>query len=321
MIVENGSPRKNVAAAPHNSVQGSYLDWGSIIAGSVFALALSFLLISFGASLGLSLSSPYRGEGVSAAWLAIAAGIWFAWVMVTAFGAGGYISGRLRHRAGDASADEVEIRDGGHGLMVWATGALVGIVIAASGIGGVIGLGTKAVGSAAGTVAEVASQAASSDYFANLMLRNTVDAPQDANRDGASTEADSSERQTPPRATQSTNIDPAVQQEIAGIVTRSLTNGEVDERDRAYIAQLVATNTDLSQEQARARVAEVNSEIEQAYNTAIETVESARVTGVVFGFIAVATLLLGAIAAYFAAVAGGHHRNEGLGLNAFSKRH
>lgn len=156
-----------------NEAEGSCIDWAAILAGGVVALAMSFLLISFGAGLGLSLTSPYHGEGVSAAWLAIAAGIWFAWVMVSGFGAGGYLCGRMRRRARDAIGDEVVARDGTHGLMVWATGALVSTVLAATGMGGLLGAGSSAVG----TATDIAAEVASSDYFANVMLRGAIQDP------------------------------------------------------------------------------------------------------------------------------------------------
>lgn len=325
MITESLPPRQNASKTITQSPsEGSYLDWPAILAGGIFALAISFLLISFGASLGLSLTSPYRGEGVSATWLAIAAGIWFAWVMVTGFGAGGYLAGRMRRRAGDASEDEVAVRDGGHGLMVWATGALVSTVLAAAGAGGVLSAGASAVGSAADTVTDVATEAASSDYFANLMLRSGVQDPEtEANADvtadqtGDVPAAASSNRQNVPEIA---GINPAVQKEIAGILMRSATNGGMADRDRNYVAQLVAANSDLDVSAARARVDEVNSEIDEARAAALEAVEKARVGGVVFGFIAAATLLVGAVAAFFAATLGGHHRDEGLGLDALTAR-
>ncbi|MCM2563755.1 hypothetical protein M8756_16645 [Lutimaribacter sp. EGI FJ00015] len=308
------------------SPNGSYLDWPAILAGGVFALAISFLLISFGASLGLSLSSPYRGEGMSAFWFAIAAGIWFAWVMVTSFGAGGYLAGRMRRHAGDATEDEVETRDGAHGLIVWATGALVSIILAASGVGGLVSAGASAVGSAASTAVNVASEAASSDYFANVMLRSgaqdagagatDTDVASGNDGDPAMTPGSQSARQT----TEIAGVDPDVQQEIAGILMRSAANGEVVERDRRYLALLVAANSDLDQNAARTRVDEVVAEIDGARNAALAAVEKVRVAGVVFGFIVAATLLVGAVAAFFAAVAGGHHRDEGLGLDVLTVR-
>ena len=51
---------------------------------------------------------------------------------LAAASAGGYIAGRMRSRFGDAVADEVEFRDGAHGLVVWAVATLgIGVVMAA----------------------------------------------------------------------------------------------------------------------------------------------------------------------------------------------
>ncbi len=344
-MINEQAPRREIAQA--ETADGSYLDWPAILAGGIFALAISFLLLGFGASLGLSLSSPYRGEGVSAAWLAIAAGIWFAWVMVTSFGAGGYLTGRMRRRAGDATAEEIEVRDGAHGLVVWATGALVGIILAAFGIGGIVSTSASALGSAAGSVTDVVSDAVSSDYFADVMLRDTIQEPATtANANDITTSdvpttvdpqtaeaagdtdpatdgiapATESNRQPAQNNTPIPNIDPAVQQQIASIITRSLANGELSERDRSYLVQRVAANSDMSADDARNRVDEVTAEIDAARATAVAAIEQARVAGVVFGFIATATLLIGAIAAFFAATAGGHHRDAGLGLVVLTAR-
>ena len=298
MISENAPSRQITGATSSAEIaESSYVDWAAILAGGIFALAISFLLVSFGASLGLSLASPFRGEGVSAAWLVIAAGIWLAWVMVVGFGAGGYLCGRLRRRAGDATPHEVEARDGMHGLLVWATGAMVGTVLAAFGAGGFISAGV----SAADTVTELAGDAVSSDYFANVMLRGDAGATTGEGADAIS-------------------VAPAVQQEVATIITRSLTTGEMVDRDRTYMAQVVAANSDLGQDEARARVDEAIAEIDAARAAAREVAEKARVAGVIFGFIAAATLLIGAVAAFFAAAAGGHHRDQGLGFDIFTAR-
>lgn len=333
MITDTHSPRATTAAlSSHEATSESYVDWAAILAGGILALAMGAVLISFGAGLGLSLTSPYGGEGVSASWLAIAAGIWFAWVMVTSFGAGGYLTGRMRRRAGDATAPEVEVRDGAHGLIVWATGALVGTVLATFGATGLISVGVAAVGSAT----ELVADAAESDYFANIMLRGAdtaepTDAPaQSAPTDDAATptDADGAPDQpvdTAPAVAPSTTataeemVDPAVQQQVAAVLARSATNGEMVERDRSYLADVVAANTGLGPDEARTRVDEVNAEIEAARAEALEAAEQARVAGVVFGFIAAATLLLGAIAAMFAAAAGGRHRDAGLGFDVFTE--
>jgi len=317
-------------APPGSGVAGSYVDWAAILAGGVFALALGFLLISFGAGLGLSLASPYRGDGVSASWLAIAAGIWFAWVMVTSFGAGGYLTGRMRRHAGDASPPEVEVRDGTHGLLVWATGMVFSTILAATGVGGVIGLGATAAGSAS----DLASEVVDSEYFANVMLRGTTAADEGADAAATTAGQETAEGETggtPTPAAQSGQssqqteasgaIDPAVQQQIASIIVRSAASGEMPERDRDYLSRVVASNTGLDPDQARTRVDEVTAEIDAARDDALAVAETARVAGVVFGFIVAATLLIGAVAAFFAAAAGGRHRDDGLGFDIFTARH
>lgn len=320
--------RPPVTADSQTIPAGSYVDWAAIIAGTVLALAFSFLMISFGAGLGLSLTSPYRGEGMSAFWLVIAAGLWLAWVMVTGFGAGGYLTGRMRRRAGDALGDEVTARDGMHGLTVWATGVLVGTVLAAAGVGGLVSAGTSVLGSTAETVTDVATEAASSGYFANLMLRSGPTAAPTPPAAAAPAPGSDTTVVTPAPAPQQAattpagggDIAPEVQQQIALIITRSAVQGEMAERDRDYLAQLVAANSNMTQTEARARVDEVNEEIAQARAVALEAVEQARIAGVIFGFIAAATLLIGALAAFFAAAAGGRHRDDGLGLDIFSAR-
>lgn len=308
MIPENRTPQPARAdvAMSHGS-DGSYLDWAAIFAGAVFALALSFLLMNFGAALGLSLTSPYRGEGVSAQWLAIAAAIWFVWVIVTGFGAGGYLAGRMRRRAGDAIADEVEVRDGAHGLMVWATGALIGMILAAAGVSGAWGVASSAVGGAVGTAADITAETASSEYFADLLVRNADPAAAPAAGPAAG-------------ASDGAAIGPDVRAELTGIVTRFITSGTLSDRDETYLVQRVASLGDLDQATARARVDEVIAEIEALQAAALETVEDARVAGVIFGFIAAATLLVGAVAAFFAAIAGGHHRDDGIGMTLFTPR-
>lgn len=330
MMSGNQPPRPNSIATPaQGTTEGSYVDWAAILAGSVFALAISFLLISFGSGLGLSLTSPYRGEGMSATWFVIAAGIWFAWVMVTGFGAGGYLAGRMRRRAGDATPAEVEVRDGTHGLMVWATGALVSAILAAAGLGGLVSAGASVAGSAAESAIDAATDIASSDYFANVMLRNAVNAPgatqaaaEGTPPPGAATALDTAAPQQDAARRQpvAAGTDPAVQQQVAAIILRSAASGEMVERDRAYLARLVAANTDLDEDAARARVDEVNAEIAAARAAALAAVERARVAGVILGFVAAATLLVGAVAAFLAAALGGRHRDEGLGFDAIVGR-
>ncbi len=112
------------ASAPAYTHDGSYVDWSSILAGGVVASAIAFVFTTFGAALGLTLVSPYAGEGSAMAAL-IAVGTWMLWTTISSFMAGGYIAGRMRRRIDTANADEVSIRDGIHGLAVWGGVAIL----------------------------------------------------------------------------------------------------------------------------------------------------------------------------------------------------
>jgi hypothetical protein len=266
--------RADVVVAP------GYVDWPAILAGTVLAVALSFVLLTFGSAIGLSVVSFEPREGASLFWLAIVSGLWFIWVAVTSFGAGGYLAGRLRRPAAGASVDEVEVRDGAHGLLVWATGALLGAALAASGISGAVG----AAGRDTGTVAQTAAEAVGGDvdYLAERLTRGV-------------------------RGTT-----PEVRAEIAEMIRRGLAGGELAAADRNYLARLLAEGTGQSPEEAGATIDSAFAEARQLYDAAIEKAEQARVAAAIAAFLVAATLLASGAAAYMAAVAGGDHRDRGV---------
>lgn len=102
----------------------AYLEWGSIFGGIVIAGAISLVLGQFGAAIGLTLGDPTLGDG-SASWNVLVAGLWLVLVAIAAASGGGYLSGRMRARREDALEAEVEVRDGTHGLVVWAGATLM----------------------------------------------------------------------------------------------------------------------------------------------------------------------------------------------------
>ena len=102
-----------VAAAV--TVRPHYLEWGPVILGALGATAISVVLLTFGAALGLSVVSPYPYAGISAKGLAVLTGTYVALVTVASFGAGGYLAGRLRSPWAGAVGNEVtesHFRDG-----------------------------------------------------------------------------------------------------------------------------------------------------------------------------------------------------------------
>jgi len=112
------------------------VDWAAILAGAVVATAMGVILTTFGLGLGLAVNSPYEGEGSSPALFAIGAGLWLLLTQVLAFWAGGYICARLRPRQPELSEHEVDVRDGLHGIIVWAVGILAAALISAVVLGG-----------------------------------------------------------------------------------------------------------------------------------------------------------------------------------------
>src|SRR5215813_2952308 len=97
-----------------------HVEWGPIVLGALGASAISVVLLTFGAALGLSGVSPYPYAGLSAKAIVILGGVYAALVMVASFGAGGYLAGRLRSAWPDGNQAEVHFRDGAHGFGVWA---------------------------------------------------------------------------------------------------------------------------------------------------------------------------------------------------------
>jgi hypothetical protein len=109
-------------------------------------------------------------------------------------------------------------------------------------------------------------------------------------------------RSNPPTSPNSTDVG-AARREIARILTTGLRDGDVPAPDRAYVAQVVAARTGLSQADADKRVSDV---IHQA-KTALD---NARKTAAKLSLWLTASLLIGAFAASLAATEGGYVRDS-----------
>ncbi len=268
-----------IAARPADA---GYVDWPAIFAGTALAVALSFVLLTFGSAIGLSVASFDPGEGVSLRWMAVASGIWFLWVAITSFAAGGYLAGRMRRPVAGSSVDETEVRDGAHGVVVWAVGALVGAMLAASGVSGVVG----AAGTAAGSAANAATEAVGGDldYLGNRLLQG---------QGGG---------------------------EATAVLTRNLTDGDLSAEDRDYLVNLVAERTGLTPEEAGTRVDQTIAQAREFYSTALDKAEQARKAAAIAAFVIAATLMASAAAAYYAATSGGDHRDRNVPFGTFGRR-
>ncbi len=103
----------------------SYVDWCTIFAGTVVATDFTLVLLQFGSGIGFADMDTIRGNvaDVTPARL-ITAGIFILLIQVTASILGGYVAGRLRAPVAGATEHERDMRDGMHGLLVWATATL-----------------------------------------------------------------------------------------------------------------------------------------------------------------------------------------------------
>lgn len=276
----------------------SYVDWSAIIAGIIFASAISLLFIAFGSAIGLNMIDFHAREGAPGILIGVAAASWLLWVQVSSLMAGGYLAGRLRRRHFDASEDESDARDGAHGLIVWAGATVLGAVIALGGAGAAANMAGSALATATTATANVAEGAADAfdpnAYFTDQLFRTGQPAP--GNTEAARGEA------------------------IRIFAQAGLGDGTVPEADRTYLANIVAANTGLTPEESAARVDQVIVAIDAAKQQALETARLARNTAIIAAFLIAATTLVSAIAAYWAAQKGGNHRDEGTVFTGVFRR-
>ncbi len=112
--------------------QHSYVEWTSIAAGTVIAVALSLVMLQFGAAVGIADFDNMRTNLPSREHM-IYGTIYALLIQLFAFTIGGYVAGRMRAPITGSPIHEREVRDGIHGVLVWATGTVVVAIAAAIG--------------------------------------------------------------------------------------------------------------------------------------------------------------------------------------------
>jgi hypothetical protein len=261
----------------------STVSWGAILAGGFTAAAVTLIVVAFGVGAGLSVVSPWSGEGISATTASWAAGLFLVVVAMIASTFGGYITGRLRPGWDDVNVHERFFRDTAHGFVAWAFATVLTVTVLA-------GAGTHLLAAAsAGAIPAAgagAAQAASNggDIYVDRLLRV---GPQTSGQTGAAPSSD----QAATRAELLRTIGPA-----------TLKGGEASADDRSYAARLIAARTGISQSEAEQRV---NQTIAQAK----EAADRARRAAAKFSLWIAVSLLAGAFSASLAAAEGGKLRN------------
>src|SRR5579871_1122213 len=143
------------------------ISWAAVLAGAVASLALTLLLLSFGAGMGFAVVSPWGNSGVSATTFQIGTGLFFVVMAMISSALGGYLAGRLRTRWIGIPNSEVLFRDSAHGFLAWALASVLGAILLASPASSLIG------GTVSGVTQAAANSARSSpmDGYVDTLLR------------------------------------------------------------------------------------------------------------------------------------------------------
>jgi hypothetical protein len=112
---------------PGSEVWG--LQWTPIVVGALAASALSLILISFGAALGLGVASASPTWRDTSFALFGLSGLYLIFQALISFGCGGYFAGRVRAPY-TAPGEDLDTRDGLHGVASWALAVLLGAILA-----------------------------------------------------------------------------------------------------------------------------------------------------------------------------------------------
>lgn len=252
----------------------SYVQWGGIFAGALIAGAVSFVLLSFGSAIGLAVAPLAPSWRTPSVLLGGLSGIWMLVIAVGAMAAGGYVAGRMRSTWHMTHTDEVEFRDGVHGLIVWALATTWGAILSA------FAAMTVLAGAAAGAAA--------------------VD--KDATPGAPVTVAYEVDRLF--RSNQGPVVAPAEVREEAGrLLMTGMRGPRFSADDRSQLIGLVVATARVTPEVAQARV-------DQSITSVRHKVAAARHAAVILAFVTAASLMAGAAAAWQAACIGGRHRDN-----------
>lgn len=273
-----------------------YVDLGAVIAGTVVAVGASIVFSAFGAAIGLGSVSFDEDGGISIFGLILTA-LFAVIFMVLVYMLGGYISGRLRRRIDDATPDEIKVRDGLHGLVVWGLGTILSALVLTSAVtgtvkavGSVAGTTLEAAGSAVGGVAQGAGQLAGGVVSGAGQLVGGV-------AQGAGQAVAPSIEQSMPNGLSANPIDyisdsllrPAenvpgpmtgqpgnAKEEVGQILMNLIRTGEISDEDKAYLRQVVAAQTGLSSSEVDARVDQAQQRAQTIRDAAQEKVDEAK---------------------------------------------
>lgn len=290
------------------------ISWGSVIAGVLTAIAVQIALAELFIAAGLAMYAPFDPTAADASTLAI--GTIIAWVICALAGLflGGWVAGRLAHYHSPMIA-------GLHGVLVWATGAVITAVLVTTVIGMFIGGTAKLVGDgmqAAATGAQAVAPAVAEIVAPSWdAISNQVE--EAANKASNAAQA----------GTLDTRLADASR--MSDLMVRFFSRDEnqrLSQAEEGELATVLASQVGISREAAvktlaqwrsswDATLARYDTAVAEAKDTAAEAAVAAKNYTATASALAFALMLVGFVAAMFGGVAGSnvyrkYGANEGL---------
>jgi len=249
----------------------SDIRWSAVFAGAVCGAGLAAVLDAFGGAIGLAVSSTAPTWRDASFALAFLSGLYLILTALVSYGFGAYVAARLRAPM-TLTGDMRELRDGYHGLIVWGLMTLATVILLVIAANGLQRL--------------AAPSGANDGPSASVGGENIIAYDLDRLFRGARPGGDLTQ----------------VRAEAARILLTTSSHRGMLADDRTYLVRLVEGVTGLAPNDAQARVNDVSARAKQ-------NIDRARNSGVIVAFMSAAAALIGAIAAWFASMAGGRQRD------------
>jgi hypothetical protein len=263
------------------------INWGAVFAGAALALSAQLILNMLGLALGLASFSLADTNNPDADTFSMTAAAWWAISGIVAAFLGGVAAGRLSGSPKHTTASW-------HGLTSWAFTTLAVFYLISSTAGAIVGTATDAATTAASTMARTAGGA--------MQTAAQVAAPSIANQADPFSSIEQSVR--------GAGQDPAAMRDAAVAAVRAaLTSDRAQaEQARNRAADALAKAQNITPDQARAQIAQYESQyrqaVEQTRQQATAAAERTRETVAQGSFWGALALLLGAATAWFGGRAG-----------------
>ena len=292
---------------------GRYVEWGPIILGTLGALAIMVVLMTFGGALGLSVTrrspTPASRPRRWPCWRASTP----PWSMSRASPPAA-ISRPHAHAVGDHRSRREPLPRRRPRLRGMGAGRRAG-------------RGARPVGR------ERRAQGSDRRHHGGRRGRHRGRRGQSADAGGPAAALDAADRlcRRPPTGARARRCGagsggPAAgsRTDLAAPIARAfaanINNPQLDARDRTWLASLVSQRTGLPQADAEKRVDEAFAELKAAEQKARDAADKARKAALIAGFLAAATMAIGAAAACAGAALGARHRDERTLVVLFGSR-